>query len=1030
MKRGFSSVAVALVTIAVLGLIGGGFAFLYSSQQAISRAELRGSQSFFAAEAGINEAVSKYKLENPSFSLSNPKWFYGSEAKALSLPWTQPYLPDHDLAQEGMIVFRAENFKICDMGNEVYFYVDGVLKEGEKVASRFPLALRLNKISTPQGEGIGVEAGIGVGEVIIIRRGEVWKRLSDEGYRGGQALERAFTLVGGGKDYEIVIGPGIYAVPMKREGDFCYALGLEGNKSVTLRSAKGWGPQWVKVVGIIPYKASPQITDADYWATIKIKNGAELIIKDIWLSPPIERLNFEKEVHRNKDISAILVDDVNTRLALENCIFKNRDIVTYTGSYLSGIRVLLKSRGLSEVEVSNSIFDAGNFLDYKSGSNSYAVNISKLSDKDAVLNGKISNTVFLGHDVGIFNGSTGGSVVVENSLFWNNVSKTSGSGSITLVNCIEEDPKFKSFYSFRSNSYRNIEWFRHWDAYVPQESSPLESRNIGLTSSYWRKVLPVPKGGEIVLVYKDGEVYRLERFYDADSAFGALKNYYSSKPNGSAILIFGRGFWYLTNGYDLNNIGSLTLISAWGPSFTPLFVFLPEVWQVSSSTRGVLNFNNAYEISIYGFYFGLSGGRGDQDEKVLIKVSNVSSIEIGDCVFKRIYGGMGRVTDIKIESCSNVNIYNNIFDHEYRRIVADASGVPRFYDRSFLNTVGLQCSGNINIKGNLFWGEDFLGAHNDSVSTSEEGNFFLDGAGKPIKSIYNPFSYRLFISSSNNYLEGNFDGGDMGVRMDIYPYARIFSGESEVSLRFENQIEKVSENNLGTLLNRLGDGETLLLGKGTYIFGSDISVLKDGLGIIGIWGPYYTKIELSSQISIEGDNFLLCGLGIEVSGSLSGKALISIFKAGSVLKNVFIRLKDSNSSYKYGVQFSSTKGLIKNIHINGGYVEGGSWVAKGEYGLYVFSGNAMVDHVNSLRHKVIGIKWLGNIYGCNSYLSDGINYEPDNVGPSNISSASGGSYEWVCFPFNSPCHWWNNAGEANTGSYRGIDWANLPISPR
>ncbi|MCS7233866.1 MAG: pilus assembly PilX N-terminal domain-containing protein [Synergistetes bacterium] len=1018
----------SLVILTVLAVIGGGFAFLYSSQQAVSRAEVRGSQSFFAAEAGINEAVSKYRLENPSFSLSNPKWFYGSEARSLLVSWTQPYLPDHNLFLDGLLAFRVENFKICEQGNEVYFYVEGVLKEGEKVASRFPLALKLTKTSIPQGEGIGVEASVGIGEVLIIKRGEIWKRLSDDGYRGGQALERAFTLVGGGKDYEIVLGPGVYVVPMKRAGDYCYGIDVEGNKSIILRSAKGWGPQWVKVVGIIPYKASSQITDANYWSTIRIRNGAELTIRDIWLSPPLERINLEKEVHRNKDISAVLVDDINTRLVLQNCIVKNRDLVAYMGSSLSSVKVILRSKGLSELEISNSIFDAGNFLDYKTGSTSYAVSILKVSDKDAAFNGRINSSVFLNHNTAIVNGVSNGFLIVENSLFWRNMHKTSG--LVTLVNTVEEDPKFKEFYSFSAGFYKNIEWFRHWDGYIPQKDSVLESRNIGLTSYYWKRMLPVPKGGEIILVYKMGDTYRYEKFYSADSAFMALKSYYSSTSFGSALLLFGRGFWYITQGYEFNNIGSFIMISAWGPLFTPLFTFLPEVWQAVSSTKGVLSFNNASEISIYGFYFGLSGGKSDQGEKVFMKLSGVSSLDIADCIFKRIYGGMGRLIDIKIENCLAVNICNNVFDHEYRRVVADLSGVPNFYDRSFLNTSGLQYSGNINIKGNLFWGENFSGAHNDSVSSYEEENFFPDGNGKVIKALFNPLSYRLVFSGSNSYLEGNFDGGDMGLRMDLYPYIRVFYGENNISLRLENQIERISGSDLNFVLINLLEGETLILGKGSYSLSSNLSVSKIGLGILGMWGPYYTKVDIPFQISISERGFLLYGLGLEVSGIFSEKAVISLSKGDFVFKDLFLRLKSNNSSWEYGVYVSSGSGLVKNIHINGSYLEGSNWLAKGNFGLYIPAGGTVIDHVSSLRHRITGIKWAGRLYGCNSYLSGSLNYDPSNVDSSNISSNPGNNHGWVCFPHDSPCYWWNNVGNANTGSYRGIDWANLPISPR
>ncbi|MBC7331925.1 MAG: hypothetical protein H5T91_05830 [Synergistetes bacterium] len=1019
--------ALSIIIIAILGIIGGGFAFLYSSQQAISRADVRGSQSFFAAEAGINEAVSKYKSQNPFYSLSEPKWFYGIDAKSLSLSWTPLFLPDHDLFVEGAITFRVENAKIYDGGSEVYFYVEGVLKEGEKVASRFPLALRMNKLFAPQGEDIDVEAGIGVGEVIIKRNGEVWRRLSQEGYRGGQALERAFTLVGGGREYEIVLGPGVYLVPMKRQGDYCYALGLEGNKSIVLRSAKGWGPHWVKIIGVIPYRSSPNITDPYYWSTIFIRNGAELRIEDVWISPPIQRENIEKGVFLDRDISAILVDDVSTRLVVENCVIKNRDIVTYVGSHLSGVRVLLYSKGVSELAVSRVVFDAGNFLDYEGGSSSYAVRVSKLSDKNPTLNAEISNSVFTNHDVAIVNEASQGSFNVTNSLFWKNSTKVSG--HVNLINTVEEDPQFKKFYSFLKESQENVEYFRHWDSYVPQENSVLESRNIGLTSSYWNTTIPVPKGGEILSIIKLEDSYKLLKFEDVNSAFDALQGYYNSVPNGSSVLVFGRGFWYLSDSYEFKNVGSFMMISTWGPLFTPLFVFLPEAWEKASSDKGVLNFSEISELKIYGFYFGLSGGKDYQGEKTFIKVSNISNLEIADCVFKRIYGGMGRVVEIKSINASDIGIYNNVFDHEYRRIVGDASGTPTFYDRDFVDTLSMQYSGNMNVRGNLFWGESSSGGHNDSVSAGEEDSFFLDGGGKIIKSVFNPFSYRLILSDSNNYLERNFDGGDMGIRMDLYPYIRLVEGDNAFII-LENQIEKITRTETDSVLASLDEGETLLLGSGTYSISSDLHLSKNGLGIVGVWGPYYSKINLSSSLSIAGDGALLYGLGFEVQGSFSEGAPIFVSGTNFSVKDIFVKIASSNASWRYGIKVSSASGMVKNILINGGYVQGSDWLTKGDYGLYVPAGSILIDHVNSLKHNIAGIRWSGRIYGCNSYFSGNTNYDPSNVGSSNLSVDPQGSPDMVCYLFDSPCHWWNNSEEADTGSYRGIDWANIPVSPR
>jgi len=1040
MKKGVSILGFTLLIMLVLGVIGGGFAFLYNTQEVISRSELRGAQSFFAAEAAIKKSLAKYREDNPSISLSSPVWYYGRDALSLSLPWTNSsYLPDHDLASEGAITFRAERFKLYDGVNEVYFYAEGVLREGGKDASRFPIALRMNK-SFAQ-EGIELELGLGVGEVLIKRGGVIWKRLSNEGYRGGQALKRAFTLVGGGHDYEIVLGPGVYMIPMRRAGDYCFGLELEGNKTVVLRSARGLGPHWVKVVGILPYKSAGQPYMAKYWTTILLRNGANLTIEDLWISPPIERGHLEGEVQSDRDFSAILLDDVNTSLTLVNSILKNRDLVRYLGSSISGVRVLLKGRGVSDLSVRNCILDGGSFLNYETGSRSYGIWASKLSNKSFTLNAIVERSVIIRHDVGLSNEIPGSALVARESLFFGNA--TNSIGNVSQVNILQENPRFKTFYSFLKGEDDLIEWFRHWDAYVPDEGSILEEMGIGLTSLYWKRTVPVPKGGEIVLLLERGNSrYSISYFYDVDSAFNVLKDYYLLNPNGSSMLFFGRGLWYIKNQHDLTGIKKFHMVSAWGPLFTPIFVFLPSVWDSSSSTRAVLNFMNCDEVKINGFYFALSGGKATDGGKTFIHFYRSNSIEVTDCVFKRAYGGRGYLVEIKLEDCSDVNIYNNVFDHKYRKVVADSSGVPILYESEIVLTTGIQgIMGNFKVSGNLFWGESPQGGFNEEVRPQDEVNFIQDGDSRVINSPFNPLSYRLVLSNTNRFLEENFDGGDIGLRFDLYPYVRSFEGRTLSFVRLENPIEETEVSNLKLIVEKLEEGETLILGKGSYSMNDQTSVAQNGVALLGMWGPYYTKIKASSSLNFLGRGTLLYGLGFELYGNLSGGAFLSLEGENSVIKDISVTVKEISKFYKYGIKASFANGLLKNIYVNGGLLENGIWMAKCDYGIYIAGENVLIDHVNSLKHKITGVKWSQWIYGCNSYSYEGGEippgyraYDPNNVDITNLSvHPEGGNdsrYNWLCFSYFSPCYWWNNPGEANTGSYRGVDWANFPIKPR
>lgn len=1042
MRRAFSTLALALIIMVVLGVIGGGFVFLYNAQEAISRSELRGVQSFFAAEAGINEAVAKYRTDNPSFVLSEPTWYYGREAAYLSLPWTSsPYLPDHDLGQEGAISFRAEKIKLYDGQDEVCFYVEGVSKEGNKIASRFPLALRMKK-SSQQGTGISVEANLGVGEIVIKRGGVIWKRLSDEGYRGGPALKRAFNLVGGEHgDYEIVLGPGVYMVPMKRQGDYCSALILEGNKSVILRSAKGFGPHWVKIMGLLPYKSSGNPLQATYWSTILIRNGARLIIEGVWISPPVEREYLEREVYRNNDFSAILIDDTNTSLSIVNCIIKNRDLVKYHGNSISGARVLLASKGSSSLEIRDSVIDGGSFLDYyESNSNSYGIRVSKLSNKDITFNALIDRTVIIRHNTALTNEIQSGTFLVRGSLLWNNVSNASG--NITFSDVVEGDPGFKRFYSFFKGSEEIIEWFRHWEAYVPKEGSLLDEKGIGLTSLYWRSTVPVPKGGEIILLTKRGNLFYVTYLYDLDSAFDAVKSYYALNSEGSAILLVGRGLWYISRKHEFIGVKNFMMISVWGSLFTPVLVFSPSVWEESSIDSGVLSFIGANEVKINGFYFALSGGRRIDPEKTFIRFYNSTSIDIEDCVFKRAYGGKGEIVEVRLEGCTDVNILNNVFDHTYRRVVADASGVPSLYTTETVTSTAIVGGlGNFMIRGNLFWGEGASGNHNGEITPTNEDSFFRDGRNQVIISPFTPLSYRPVLSNSNPFLESGFDGGDIGLRFDLYPYLRAFEGEVGVSIRLENPIEKMEGSTIEGYLNALKEGETLILGKGIYGSKGVISLSMNGLALLGMWGPYYTKLNATSNIKLLGTANLLYGLGIEVAANLNDEAVLLTSGSDFALKDIFIAIKENNKLYRYAIKSESIKGLIKNVQVNGGLLKDGKWEAKCDYGVSILSGNVILDHINCLKHKIIGVKWSGWVYGCNSYSYEGDSvpagykaYDPINVDTSNISihPELGDDSKWnrVCFSYSSPCHWWNNMGERDTGSYRGIDWANLPLGPR
>ncbi len=1048
MRRGFAALSLAIIIMAVFGVIGIGFYFLSNTQEVLSRSDLRGAQSFFTAEAGIGEAIAKYKYDNAGISLTDPEWYYGKDATSLSVAWS-PYIANHELASVGSISMRVENVKIHEETDKVYFYAEGVIFEGSKEVSRFPVALCVKKSSG----GITAEL-LGVGEVVIRKSdGSSLNILSEYGYRGGPALKKAFEIINADSSYDgstVMLGPGVYAVPLSEEeisfrskdkaryrfrSVYC-GIVIKGRK-VTLRAALGWGPHWVKIEGIVPLKA--KVRPSMYRATILVSRNSSLSLENVWLSSPIDRNSLEGASWgwiRHLESTSLLVNGTNTSLSLRNCIIKNKNLVLYEGGVISGLLFLMPWSGNSELYMENCVLDGGNYLDYQSGwwpTTSIGIHVVKVTGLFSQFNASVKNSVIIDHSIGIWHiGFWGGGFKAENCLFYNNGIDVLGNA--TLVNPVREEPKFKSYYSSKTGKNEIIEWFRHWDSYVPDENSPLDEKNIGLTSSYWKETIPVPKGGEIVLLLKKGNSYSVEYFYDADSLFDEISSYYSANPDGSAIAIFGRSFWYLKRRHEFSGIKHFQMLSVWGAAFTPFFVFSPAVWEESSSDSGVISFSNSYEVKISGFYFGLSGGKEGDEEKAFISFKDSTSLDMTDCVFKRIYGGMGRLIYLAFDGCSDVHIYNNVFDHEYRKVVADPAGKPSFSESFYLNGVGISvANSNVDAKCNLFWGESVSWDYNYSLEPSQEENFYKDGDGRVIKSIFNPLSYRLILSDSNPFIESGPDGGDIGLRTLLYPYIRAFEGSVGKSMRLENEMEFISETDLSDLLNTMKTGESLVLGQGGYSFENLLSLSKDGEGLLGMWGPYYTQVKSSGIISISGRGSILYGIGFNIASDLSGNAVLTVSGNSFVFKDLFVRLGDEDFIYGYGVKVDASNGLLKNVYINGGFLNAGRWEPECDYGIYISSGDITLDHVNSVKHREIGIKWSGEIYGCNSYSNDK-DYQPESGEPTNISvhpeNEDDSKYNWVCFPIDSLCCWWNNNADARTGSYRGVDWANLPIVPK
>lgn len=1046
MRRGFAALSLALIIMAVFGIVGVGFYFLSNAQEVLSRSDLRGAQSFFTAEAGIGEAIAKYKSDNNGISLTNPVWYYGKDATSLSISWS-PYISDHELASVGGVSMRVENVKIYEESDKVYFYSEGVIFEGDKEASRFPVALCLKKTSG----GISAEL-VGVGEVIIRKSdGSTVNILSKYGYRGGPALKKAFDLINADSSYDnstVILGPGVYMVPLsekeisfKGKSKTSYFkrvyCGVEiMGRNITLRSALGWGPHWVKIEGIAPLKT--KVNPSPYRTTILVNQDAGLTLEGVWLSPPIDRSEIEGSLWgwvKHLESSAVLINGTNTSLTMRNCIVKNRDLVRYEGSLLSGVLFLMPWEGSSELTMESCILDGGNYLDYESGwwpTTSMGIHVVKLAGWFSQFNATVKDSAIINHNVGIWHvGFIGsGSFEAENCLFWNNDSDVIGTAD--LVDPVKEDPRFKSYYSLTVHESKAIEWFRHWDSYVPDENSPLDEKGIGLTSSYWEGTIPVPKGGEIALLLRSGDSYSVKYLHDVDSLFDEISNYYSANPDGSAIAVFGRGFWYLRRKHELTGIKHFQMLSAWGAIFTPLFVFSPIVWEEASSDNGILGFSESYEIKISGFYFGISGGKEGSEEKAFMSFRNSTSVDITDCVFKRIYGGMGKVLFLRFNGCSEVHVYNDVFDHKYRKIVADSAGKPSFSESFDLNGVWVSLEdSSVDVKNNLLWGESTDWEYNFSVNPSQEDNFYEDGDGRVIKSVFNTLSYRLILSKSNPFIESGSDGGDIGLRIGLYPYVRAFKGVASKSMRLENEMEILSGSDLSELSGALKDGESLVLGQGEYSLGESLSLLNDGLGFLAMWGPYYTQISASSAILASGRGILLYGIGFNIASNLMGSAFLTLSGSDFVIKDIFVRLS-GDFIYGYGVRIEALSGLLKNVYLNGGFLSAGKWEPKSDYGVYILGGDILLDHVNSVKHKEVGIKWSGEIYGCNSY-SNTENYQPESGESTNISAHpendDDSKYNWVCFPLDSRCYWWNNSSEERTGSYRGIDWANLPVEP-